>query len=226
MPPWNNVCPVGDRSHKDAMFAALQGPFTRVCHIFVELDLQHSSLPSFRAITCAFYPKARKNSKPEPSFAPGRRGEGSCCSRVRRLGRPASVLLGVPEPPMKPKSIHHSAGRILLAEDDEAMRNFLARALTKAGYDVSAFGDGAEAFESLMEEPYTLLLTDITMPQMDGIELARRAAALDPDLKIMFITGFAAVSLNTAAAPRDSKVLSKPFHLRDLVREVDRLLAA
>jgi hypothetical protein len=49
----------------------------------------------------------------------------------------------------------------------------------------------------------------------------------DPDIKVMFITGFAAVSLNTdAAAPKDAKVLSKPFHLKDLVREVDRLLAA
>jgi two-component system cell cycle response regulator CpdR len=61
---------------------------------------------------------------------------------------------------------------------------------------------------------------------MDGIELARRAAELDPDLKIMFITGFAAVTLNSESqAPRDAKVLSKPFHLRDLVAEVGRLLA-
>lgn len=127
---------------------------------------------------------------------------------------------------MKAKSFHHPAGRILLAEDDTAMRSFLARALAKAGYDVAAFGDGAEAYECLKEEPFTLLLTDITMPQMDGIELARRASALDPDLKIMFITGFAAVALNSTVAPRDSRVLSKPFHLRDLVREVDRLLAA
>ena len=62
---------------------------------------------------------------------------------------------------------------------------------------------------------------------MDGIELARRASELDPDLKIMFITGFAAVILNNdTAAPKDARVLSKPFHLKDLVREVDRLLAA
>ena len=57
------------------------------------------------------------------------------------------------------------------------------------------------------------------MPEMDGIELARRAAELDPGLKIMFITGFAAVALHPdSPAPKDAKVLSKPFHLRDLVR--------
>ncbi len=117
--------------------------------------------------------------------------------------------------------------RILLAEDDDSMRGFLERALTKAGYEVTAMPDGAFAYERLKEEPFTLLLTDIVMPRMDGIELARRASALDPELKIMFITGFAAVTLNNdSAAPKDARVLSKPFHLKDLVREVDRLLAA
>ena len=53
------------------------------------------------------------------------------------------------------------------------------------------------------------------MPEMDGIELARRAAELDPDIKIMFITGFAAVALNSdSSAPKHAKVLSKPIHLR------------
>ena len=116
--------------------------------------------------------------------------------------------------------------RILLAEDDEAMRAFLARALNKAGYEVVSFNNGADALERLKQEPFTLLLTDIVMPRMDGIELARRASSLDPDIKIMFITGFAAVTLNSETQPKDSRVLSKPFHLRDLVREVDKLLEA
>lgn len=125
------------------------------------------------------------------------------------------------------KPSHQPICRILLAEDDDSMRGFLERALTKAGYDVIAFPNGAEAFERLKEEPFTLLLTDIVMPRMDGIELARRASEIDPELKIMFITGFAAVTLNNdSAAPKDARVLSKPFHLKDLVREVDRLLAA
>ena len=125
----------------------------------------------------------------------------------------------------KPSSV--TISRILLAEDDDSMRGFLVRALKKAGYDVIAFPNVEEAFERLKTEPFTLLLTDIVMPKMDGIELARRASELDPDLKIMFITGFAAVILNNyTAAPKDARVLSKPFHLKDLVREVDRLLAA
>ena len=117
--------------------------------------------------------------------------------------------------------------RILLAEDDDAMRGFLERALKKAGYQVVAFSDGEQAYQQLMSEPFTLLLTDIVMPKMDGIELARRANELDPDIKIMFITGFAAVVLNgEAETPKDARVLSKPFHLKDLVAEVERLLEA
>ena len=117
--------------------------------------------------------------------------------------------------------------RILLAEDDDSMRGFLERALAKAGYEVTAFANGEEAYERLQQEPFTLLLTDIVMPRMDGIELARRAAEIDPELKIMFITGFAAVILNNEnSAPKDARVLSKPFHLKDLVKEVERLLAA
>jgi two-component system cell cycle response regulator CpdR len=117
--------------------------------------------------------------------------------------------------------------RILLAEDDNDMRQFLTRALKNAGYDVVSFDNGKSAYERLREEPFSLLLSDIVMPEMDGIELARRATELDPDLKVMFITGFAAVALNPdSEAPKDASVLSKPFHLKDLVNEVERLLAA
>ena len=131
----------------------------------------------------------------------------------------------------KPTRVKKLANRmttkILLAEDDTDMRRFLVKALQAAGYNVISFDNGLAAYQRLREEPFELLLTDIVMPEMDGIELARRAAELDPDIKIMFITGFAAVALNPdSAAPRQAKVLSKPFHLRELVSEVGKMLAA
>jgi two-component system cell cycle response regulator CpdR len=117
--------------------------------------------------------------------------------------------------------------KIILAEDDSDMRRFLVKALQNAGYDVISFDNGLSAYQRLREEPFELLLTDIVMPEMDGIELARRASELDPDIKIMFITGFAAVALNSdATAPKNAKVLSKPVHLRELVNEVQKMLAA
>ncbi len=117
--------------------------------------------------------------------------------------------------------------KIILAEDDNDMRRFLVRALQNAGYDVISFDNGLSAYQRLREEPFELLLTDIVMPEMDGIELARRASELDPDIKIMFITGFAAVALKSdSTAPKNAKVLSKPVHLRELVNEVHKMLAA
>ena len=117
--------------------------------------------------------------------------------------------------------------KILLAEDDTDMRRFLVKALQNAGFQVTSYDNGLSAYQRLREESYELLLTDIVMPEMDGIELARRASELDPDIKIMFITGFAAVALNAdSAAPKHAKVLSKPVHLRELVNEVQKMLAA
>ncbi|AIT08204.1 MULTISPECIES: cell cycle two-component system response regulator CpdR [Sphingomonas] len=113
--------------------------------------------------------------------------------------------------------------RILLAEDDQVMREYLTRALERAGYAVAAVDRGTAAIPLLESESFDLLLTDIVMPEMDGIELARRAAELVPGLRVMFITGFAAVTLKAGREMPNARVLSKPFHLRDLVAEVDRV---
>jgi len=114
---------------------------------------------------------------------------------------------------------------ILVAEDDDSMRGFLTRALERAGHEVTAVADGLHAVPLLGRGAFDLLLADIVMPKMDGIELARRAERADPAIKIMFITGFAAVALNPRnGAQAGAKVLSKPFHLRDMVDEVDRVL--
>ncbi len=107
---------------------------------------------------------------------------------------------------------------------------FWPRRWSAPAHEVTACADGEEGLEALEavgDDVFDILLTDIVMPGLDGIELARRAAEIDPDLKIMFITGFAAVALTAgASAPQDAKVLSKPFHLRQLVDEVNRVMAA
>ena len=113
--------------------------------------------------------------------------------------------------------------RILLAEDDTSMREYLQRALQRVGYDVEAVGCGTEAMPLLQADKFDLLLTDIVMPEMDGIELAQKAAEIAPGIRVMFITGFAAVALRAGRKTPDAKVLSKPFHLRDLVAEVERM---
>jgi two-component system, cell cycle response regulator CpdR len=116
--------------------------------------------------------------------------------------------------------------RILLAEDDRVMREYLTRALERSGYAVSAVDRGTAAVPLLESERFDLLLTDIVMPEMDGIELAQKASEIAPDMRVMFITGFAAVTLKAGKQVPQARVLSKPFHLRDLVLEVDRLFEA
>ncbi len=115
------------------------------------------------------------------------------------------------------------APRILLAEDEEAMRTYLARALTNAGYEVCAVESGVAALPLLESGDFDLLVSDIVMPEMDGIELAQHCAEISPRTKVMFITGFAAVSLRASREQPSAKVLSKPCHLRDLVLEVERM---
>jgi len=113
--------------------------------------------------------------------------------------------------------------KILLAEDDAAMRQYLVRALERSGYVVMAVENGHDAYDLLQAgDHFDLLLTDIVMPGMDGIELAQKASLQFPDIKVMFITGFSAVSLRAGKTMPQAKVLSKPFHLRDLVLEVER----
>ena len=97
--------------------------------------------------------------------------------------------------------------RILLAEDDDSMRVYLTRALERVGYQVVAVDRGTLAVPLLESDSFDLLLTDIVMPEMDGIELAQKAATIAPDIRVMFITGFAAVALKAGRKAPDAKVL-------------------
>lgn len=120
--------------------------------------------------------------------------------------------------------------KILLAEDDEAMLEFLKLALERAGHEITDFDNGATALEHIksVDLHYDLLLTDVVMPGLDGIELAQKAAQIYPDIKVMFITGFAAMAmkdLGNEELKQQPQMLSKPFHLNDLVKQIEDLLA-
>ncbi len=116
--------------------------------------------------------------------------------------------------------------RILVAEDDNAMREFLAIALARSGHDVVSVEDGDSAAQTIKQNHYDLLLTDIRMPGLDGLELAQATRDRLPELPIMLITSYAAEALNARdLIERDVQVFSKPFHLHDLVRQVTHLLS-
>jgi CheY-like chemotaxis protein len=119
--------------------------------------------------------------------------------------------------------------RILLAEDEEALRAFVARALVQDGHEVVAAADGGEALDVLTREhgKFDLLLTDIRMPVMDGIALALAAARDYPDLIILLMTGYA--DQRERAHGLDAlihDVIAKPFSLADIRKTVQEALVA
>src|SRR5215472_8095248 len=93
--------------------------------------------------------------------------------------------------------------RILLAEDDDQLRLFLSRGLQRAGHVVDAVGDGAVALELAGNSSFDLLLADVVMPGLDGIELARKVGELQPGIRVMFITGFAAAVMQDEGPGRN-----------------------
>lgn len=117
--------------------------------------------------------------------------------------------------------------RILLAEDDNSVRHFLARSLELAGHEVLAFGDGEDALPALTAGPFDILISDIVMPRMGGLELALKAREIHDGLPIIYITGFSAVAVEDPTEDANvNQLLSKPFHLNSLVEAVDRALEA
>ena len=119
--------------------------------------------------------------------------------------------------------------RILIAEDEESIRNLVARALRQDGHEVLTANDGAEALDVLVREKgaFELLLTDIRMPVMDGIALALAAARDHPDLTILLMTGYA--DQRERAHGLDAlihDVITKPFTPAELRSAVTSALAA
>jgi PAS domain S-box-containing protein len=117
-------------------------------------------------------------------------------------------------------------GRILAVDDEPDLATMLARMLKVDGHEVLVCSAGAEALARLAREPFDLLLTDVSMPDMDGWEVARRAAALRPGLPIGLVTGWGTQYEHLdLAALGIAFVLSKPFSLAEARRQVARALA-
>lgn len=116
--------------------------------------------------------------------------------------------------------------KILITEDEDTLRSFVARALRLDGHETHEAGDGAEGLEKLSQGPFDLLLSDIRMPVMDGIELAHQASAKFPDLKILLMTGYA--EQRERADDLSAKIIDvvqKPFALPDIRKAVATALA-
>jgi CheY-like chemotaxis protein len=118
--------------------------------------------------------------------------------------------------------------RVLVIEDDDAVRSLVIRMLERVGHEVVATPDGREALRLFGEEPTDLVITDINMPGMDGIEVISAFRAMRAGVPIIAISGGGLMPkellLSSAAAMGAVEVVSKPFEISRLVGAVDRAL--
>jgi len=116
--------------------------------------------------------------------------------------------------------------KVLVAEDNPAVREFIVRALESSAHTVTAVTDGQQAIAALAKEPFNVLVTDIVMPNVDGIALALKAVRQYPDLRIIMISGYAQERMR--AHNLDAlvhRIIAKPFSLEEICEAVTDVLA-
>ncbi|HLO20440.1 MAG TPA: response regulator, partial [Sphingomicrobium sp.] len=119
------------------------------------------------------------------------------------------------------------SGTVLLVEDEPMVRSVAERALTRHGYKVVTADNGEDALEILGRgEPIELLISDVVMPGMDGPTMVREARKSWPDLKILFMSGYAEEQLRKSIDIENVNFLPKPFSVTDLAAAARRAIAA
>ncbi|WP_374300742.1 response regulator [Ferrovibrio sp.] len=115
--------------------------------------------------------------------------------------------------------------RILVAEDEVAVREFIRRVLETRGHAVVAVADGAEALVKLSRDSFDLLLADIAMPNMDGVELTLKATRDWPNLTVLLMSGIEMERRRAHGIGQLAHaILRKPFSMVDLVQAVEAAL--
>ncbi len=114
--------------------------------------------------------------------------------------------------------------KLLVAEDERDLRNFLRDELTDAGFTVTAVKDGAEAVVHAVDQPFDLFLLDMMMPGMDGIQTIRVLRKIAPGAPIVGLTGYVGQGFMSQAATYGVTCLSKPVVMTDLIKELNDAL--
>ena len=118
------------------------------------------------------------------------------------------------------------ASRVLIVDDEEAVRTFAEKALRLAGYETAGAANGADALRVWTDQgPFELLVADVVMPGMLGNELARRLRALDPDLKVLYFTGFSdRLFISKTTLWANEAFVEKPVNMSGLLEAVSLML--
>jgi CheY-like chemotaxis protein len=113
---------------------------------------------------------------------------------------------------------------VLLVDDDDGVRTVAEAMLEELGYVVHAVSGGAAALKALEGQQFALLLTDVAMPGMSGVELAQQVRPLAPDLPILFASGYADIQ-TFGEGLSEENVLKKPYRITDLAARLEAILA-
>ncbi len=120
-----------------------------------------------------------------------------------------------------------SRPRLLIVDDDSSLREFLEIFLAKEGYKVDSAETGQEALEKVKNSSYSLVITDVRMPGMDGVELLRRLKGLDAGLPVILITAFASLDAAVDAMKEGAwDYLTKPFKIEELREVIENALSS
>jgi PAS domain S-box-containing protein len=122
-------------------------------------------------------------------------------------------------------NLNYKVGRVLIVDDEAELMTALCEKLAEQGYETAGFTSGAEALEALREHDYDLLLTDLMMPGMDGIELIRAGLEIDPNLVGIIMTGQGTVQTAVEAMKIGAfDYILKPFKLNSLLPTLSRAM--
>jgi two-component system cell cycle sensor histidine kinase/response regulator CckA len=113
---------------------------------------------------------------------------------------------------------------ILVVDDEPSIRRFAARALLEEGFPVREAADGAQALEMVHAGGVSVLVSDVVMPRLNGVQLMEALARSHPQLPVLLMSGYAAPELEGMGIAAPCGLLTKPFSAEQLVEEVRRCL--
>ena len=114
--------------------------------------------------------------------------------------------------------------KILIAAHNQTTAHYLKTEMKKAGHSVDHVDNCLDAWRQSALNSYDVFMVDVIMPGIDSFVLAQRALQQNPDMQIIFLTGFAGVAMETFSDPGHIPFTSRPFHLKDIAARVRYLM--
>ncbi len=115
-------------------------------------------------------------------------------------------------------------GSILIVDDEQFIRQILLRTVTRAGFVGEEASDGDEALARMADQPFDLVISDVQMPRMDGLQLLARIRETYPDTIVVLITGQKSLMPSGRGDHRADAIISKPFHNGEIVKKLQLLI--